>query len=233
MKAFDKSNEIVLSDGKDSSVTCDQEEHEPPGHDDLSSSSSSSSESIEELERLTKSNRLKGYITMTFLSSLAFVSAYESDLAHSLTSWYSEWFYNAELDYEASFVRVEVIPSSANGRMYAMIVSSTSAIFHSIITLIHISDFVFGVPFFRKAFRPGSTLECILLVLSLTWWIFGVWILTSLHGIAGDGRGQYNLYFSIWLSTFTNIGMLEKWLKSAGFASIFESISSWPNRKFQ
>lgn len=228
MKAFDNSDEVMVSDGMDSSVTVHQQVPQV-GNDDISSSSSSS-KSTEELERLTKSNRLKGYITMAFLSSLAFVSAYESDLEHSLTSWYSEWFYNAELDYQASFVRVEVIPSSANGRIYAMVVSATSAIFYSIITLIHIADFVFGIPFFRKAFRPGSIVECVFLVLSLTWWIFGTWILTSLHGIAGDGRGQYNLYFSIWLSTFTNIDMLEKWLKAAGYASIFESISSWPNR---
>lgn len=194
---------------------------------------SSSSVSIEQFECLIESNRLKGYITMTFLSSLAFVSAYESDLIHSMTWWLgqSDWFLNnAEIHNQTSFINVEVVPSSSDGRMYAMVVSGVSAVLNLIIVLIHLTDFVMKTPF-RKAFRPGSVYECVLLVFSTVWWIFGTWILTSLHGIAGDGRGQYNLYFSIWLSTFTVIGMVEKWLKSAGFASIYESISSWPNRK--
>lgn len=54
--------------------------------------------------------------------------------------------------------------------------------------------------------------------------------LTFIQITAGEGRGQFNLYFSIWLCFITSLSMLEKWLVVAGHSSIFQSIASWPNR---
>ena len=54
--------------------------------------------------------------------------------------------------------------------------------------------------------------------------------MTSIHGIAGDGRGQFNLYFSTWLAMITNLNIFETWLVAAGHESVYQAVRSWPNR---
>jgi len=186
-----------------------------------------------QLTPLSKSNRLKKYITLTIISSLAFVSAYESDLQHVMTSYSSINDNDYEPGSAAYFVNgFEVVPASTRGRNYAMVLSGTSAVYHFIIVLIHLLDAVLcdSTQRLRKMFQDGSELELVLIVLSTVWWLIGTWILTSIHGVAGDGRGQFNLYFSTWLCLISNVSMVEMWLIAAGHASVYQAVSSWPNR---
>ena len=177
-----------------------------------------------EISPLSKSNRLKKYLKLAVISSLAFVSAYESDGVHIITS-ITESFAPFSVN-EA----IEVVPASTRGRYYALVLSGASAVYHFIIVAIHLLDAVFVMPRARKMFQNGSDIECVIIVLSAVWWLVGTWVITSIHGVAGDGRGQFNLYFSTWLCCITNLNMIEIWLISAGYASVYQAVSSWPNR---
>lgn len=124
---------------------------------------------------------------------------------------------------------VQVIPASDKGRYYAMILSGSSAVYHFLIVAGYILDGVFSQSS-RNLFQNGSEIECFLIVLSTLWWIVGTWITTSIHGVAGDGRGQFNLYFSTWLCLLTNMNLIEMWLVDAGYSSISQAVRSWPHR---
>jgi len=175
-----------------------------------------------ELERaltpLSKSSRLKGYITMTVLSSLAFVSAYESDQIHAVDN-------NFDLSTSIpSFIRDDVVPSSPRRRNHAMAWAGISAIFNFFIALIHLSDSIIQSKWLQNIFQPKSEIECFLISLNIAWWAIGTWIFTSAHGIAGVGRNQFNLYFSTWLCCIISFTMLEKWLVSAKYASVYQAV---------
>lgn len=172
----------------------------------------------------SKSNRrIKKYLKLAILSSLAFVSAYESDLQHSIA-----YIKGAILPTIVNGA-VQVIPASDKGRYYAMVLSGSSAVYHFFIVGGHILDGVFSKSA-KNLFQNGSEMECFLIVLSTLWWIVGTWIITSIHGVAGDGRGQFNLYFSTWLCLFTNMNLIEMWLVDAGYSSIYQAVKSWPHR---
>lgn len=172
----------------------------------------------------SKANRrLKKYLKLAILSSLAFVSAYESDLQHSIA-----YIKDAILPIIINGA-VQVIPASPKGRYYAMILSGSSAVYHFVIVAGFILDGVFSKST-KNLFQNGSEIECFLIVLSTLWWIVGTWITTSIHGVAGDGRGQFNLYFSTWLCLFTNMNLIEMWLVDAGHSSIYQAVKSWPHR---
>lgn len=181
------------------------------------------SESSPELSPLIRSNRLKQYLQLVVLSSLAFTSAYESDSDHNLTS------YTKEIEAFRVNEAIEVLAASTRGRNYALVLSGVSLFYHFIIINIHLLDSVCNIPRARKLFQDGSDFECVLIVLSAVWWLVGTWVLTSVHGVAGDGRGQFNLYFSTWLCLIANLNMIEIWLISAGYASVLQAVRSWPN----
>lgn len=175
---------------------------------------------------VSKSNprRLKQYLKLAILSSLAFIFAYESDLEHSIA------YIKGPIMPVFVNGAVNVIPASDKGRYYTMILSGSSAVYHILIVAAHFFDGIFYLPSTRKIFQSGSEVECFLIVLSTLWWIVGTWITTSIHGVAGDGRGQFNLYFSTWLCLFTNMNLIEIWLVDAGYSSISQAVRSWPHR---
>ena len=151
-----------------------------------------------------------------------------------------------------------VVPATSSGRYYALVVSGVSAISNFIIMMIHYLDyFVYHHchctnnnntdnnnnnnnndntnhhnTTLRSLFKPSSLFELCILSFSCTWWIIGVAIITSIRGPAGDGKGQFNLYFSTWLSCMTSIHMVEEWLLNTKqqYSSIYQMIASWPNR---
>ena len=143
-----------------------------------------------ELTPLLKSNRLKQYLKLVVISSLAFASAYESDGEHIFLSKPESF----AAPFQVNEV-IEVVPASIRGRNYSLVLSGVSAIYHFIIVAIHLFDAVVTMPRARKMFQNGSELECVIIVLSALWWVIGTWVTTSIHGTAGDGRGQFNLYF--------------------------------------
>eukprot|EP01083_Nonionella_stella_P084655 234398_1 len=111
-----------------------------------------------------------------------------------------------------------------------MIWSGISAILNFIVVMMHFLDSIVEVKMLRRKFQPKSEVECIFISFMITWWIIGTWSITSAHGIAGVGRGQFNLYFSVWLCCITSITMLEKWLICAKYASIYQAVETWPHR---
>lgn len=49
-------------------------------------------------------------------------------------------------------------------------------------------------------------------------------------GVAGDGKDQFNLYFSTWICCWTSFWTLENWCVASGRASFERFVRSWPNR---
>jgi len=195
---------------------------------DISNKSSATSLSADELSPLSKSNRLKKYLILAILSSLAFVSAYESDQLHILTSYSDSARPIAPIFVSAGEDRI--VKASASGRYYTMVLSGVSAVYHFVIVAIHLFDGIFAMPRVRKIFQNSSEIECVLIEISAIWWVVGAWVTTSIHGVAGDGKGQFNIYLCSWLCVFTNVEMIETWLMAAGYASVYQAVSSWPNR---
>jgi len=203
---------------------------------------------------LFKSTRLNGYLRITFLASLCFVSAYESDFEHVITLL----IFSDNLDTEESIANTTygafqdnitmtdglvfksgrppiIVRADPIGRYHAMVTSGLSASLTMIILACFILDAILPMGkncriALRKTFAPKSVIEITLLVFLSVWWIIGCWVITSIGGIAGDGKGQYNLYFSSWMCLIEVLSMNERWLIAAGYSSIQQSVSSWPNR---
>lgn len=130
---------------------------------DIQEEEGDTSSSPQELIPLSKSSRAKGYITMTFLSCLAFVSAYESDLESIFNP-------NAQLEFpNLSFVRDSVVASSDRGRYHAMTWSGISAILNFMVVMMHFLDSIVEIKMLRKKFQPKSELECIFISFMITW----------------------------------------------------------------
>ena len=154
---------------------------------------SSASSSLDPPPPLSESSRLKGYIRLGFLSCLAFVSAFESDLEHcvqysssgldgsSLVHNNSNISNNSQLIIQSPPLTNETIvckqwnfgprqelnpvPSSPSSRAYAMVVGGMSAVLNIFIVGVHMLDgSVCVVKRAREYFRPGSSVECTVLV---------------------------------------------------------------------
>jgi len=222
--------------------TSQQQDEDPPGNISSTSSQENSEEDDDDDDAttgttaevspspLSASNRLKKYLNLAILSSLAFASAYESDEDHILTS-----YFDSDVSIAPPFVNTgkgKIVNASPRGRNYAMVLSGTSAVYHFTIVAIHLFDGtrIFSLPRMRKMFQNGSEIECLLITLSSIWWLVGTWITTSIHGVAGDGKGQFNIYICSWLCLFTNVNMINIWLIAAGYDSVYQAMSTWPNR---
>lgn len=81
-----------------------------------------------------------------------------------------------------------------------------------------------------KAFKPKSKIELGFILFFVIWWVIATWLQTSVAGIAGTGKGQYNLYFSTWACCWTSIWTLERWIVASGMASFKAFLAEWPNR---
>ena len=139
----------------------------------------------------------------------------------------------------------DALAANETGRYHAIVVSGLSAAANILILCLHYLDSSLGevVKYFqnnnflvrlqstlRTLFRPGSLFECSIIVFFNLWWIIAIAIITTIRGPAGDGKGQFNLYFSTWLCFITYFSMFELWLIEADHGSIFQGIASWPYR---
>lgn len=174
---------------------------------------------------LFKSSRLKGYITLLVSAIYNFISVNDGYL--------------------------QVVPSSVNlclllddisrsekhldfdeGRVqYANSVSTITIIVAGAVMLIHL-DVVTGLDekLWKKMFGPNGKVELFILVFLILVWFITTWFNTTIRGPAGDGKEQFNLYFSTWICLWTSFWTLERWCTSSGRASFQQFVESWPNR---
>jgi hypothetical protein len=149
--------------------------------------------------KLYKSSRLKGYITLVFFSFINYDSAQQSaDTQNS---------------------NISVVPSTAEQRRYAISVAVVSLVLSSFCLLTHLDRITPLEKVWIILFKDGSKVEGILLALWSIWWAIGTGVTTSVAGIAGDGKGQYSLYYSSWICCLTTMWCLERWWVAAGWVS--------------
>ena len=153
--------------------------------------------------KLYKSTRLKGYMTLVLASSINYDAAQRS------------------ADFRDS--NLNVVPSTPSQRRYAVAVAIVSMTLSIFCLLVHLLDRFKCTPFrklWRAMFRDGSKAEGLLLCFMSIWWAVGTGVGTSVTGIAGDGKGQYSLYYSYWVCCLTSLWALEKWWVAAGWVSV-------------
>jgi len=149
--------------------------------------------------KLYKSTRLKGYITLVFFSFINYDSAQKSaDTQNS---------------------NISVVPSTAEQRRYAISVAMVSLVLSIFCLLTHLDRITPLEKVWIILFKDGSKVEGILLALWSIWWAIGTGVTTSVAGIAGDGKGQYSLYYSSWICCLTTMWCLERWWVAAGWVS--------------
>jgi hypothetical protein len=149
-----------------------------------------------------------GYITLALASAINYASAVQSTnvLLNSATE------------------------PSKQQQNYSLSASMITMIISVFVTILHLDHYTRLETYWIKAFRPKAKVELSLILFLILWWIIATWIQTSVNGIAGDGKGQYNLYFSTWACCWTSIWTLERWMVASGMASFHQFLASWPNR---
>jgi hypothetical protein len=151
--------------------------------------------------KLIKSTRLKGYMTLTLA---AFIHL---DAARS----------SSNIDTNA----ITIVPSTDQQRVYAQMTAIISLIGTSLCCLIHF-DRITPLP--TKVWIPiffhtngTSIYEGGIIIFFTLWWGIATGIATSVNGIAGDGKGQYSLYYSTWACCLTSLWLLERWFVASGW----------------
>ena len=81
-----------------------------------------------------------------------------------------------------------------------------------------------------QMFGPNKKVELCILSFLVILWLVTIWFNTTIKGIAGEGKEQYNLYFSSWLCLWITFWTLERWFVSSGKSSFQQFVSSWPHR---
>lgn len=133
-------------------------------------------EPLEPEIKLYKSTRIKGYLTLIVASVINFDSAQKSEDVKSTNA----------------------VASTIEQRRYAISVSLVSLILSSAILLMHLDRITMFKKAWTTAFQPKSKIELGLALFQVIWWSVAVGVETSVQGIAGDGKGQYSLYYSSW-----------------------------------
>ena len=112
-----------------------------------------------------------------------------------------------------------------------MLLSLGCSIITGIILLCH---FDFCTPMRKtvwpKAFGAHGKIELWILLFFTFFWCISVWFNTTIRGPGGEGKEQYNLYFSSWLCLWASMWTLERWCTCTGRASFERFVKSWPNR---
>ena len=167
----------------------------------------SSNEEVD--SKLIKSPRFPGYLTM-FLSSI--INYHGVSVSESTTDKY-------------------VIASTGVQRQYGYAVAMISCVTSGLCVVCLLDRCsCFANVWKNKLFAPKSKFETILVVMLLLWWFMAVVIQTRCAGIAGDGKGQHNIYFSTWFCFFCAISVVESKMMEHDWPSIKKFIKSWPNR---
>mmetsp|Transcript_55308 Transcript_55308/g.61836 ORF Transcript_55308/g.61836 Transcript_55308/m.61836 type:complete len:492 (+) Transcript_55308:93-1568(+) len=154
--------------------------------------------------KLYKSPRLTGYLTM-FLASI--------------------------INFHGVLGTIDLTSTNETQRIYGFIVALVSSVASGFCVLCHLDRCSCLANTWRNnLFAPKSKFEAMLDVLLLLWWFMAVIIQTRVHGIAGDGKKQFNIYFSTWCCFFCAISILESKMMEHDLPSIKKFIKSWPHR---
>lgn len=179
---------------------------------------------------LHHSSRIKGYITLFVSALYCYMAAtHMKDLngAEELRSLANLCLY---LDDLGNLVDISLDGLASRLRL-VMACSMLTLILTGLILLIH---FDFCTPLRKsiwlKWFGSSGNVELYILIFLAFFWLIATWFNTSIRGPAGEGKNQYNLYFSSWLCVWTTLWLLERWCTSSGRASFASFIRSWPNR---
>lgn len=179
----------------------------------LTQEPSSHSEEEEEMDvqfspPLYKSRRFKGYLTI-FLASIV--------------------NYNAALLSDDPLDPTSVAASPAQ-RRYAMAVALLSAIVTGLLVVIHLDRYSPLEKVWRPAFAAESKFETVLIAGLILWWSVATIIQTSVRGIAGDGKEQYNLFYSTWVCCIVSFWIAERKAVDFGYPSFRNFVTGWPYR---
>lgn len=174
------------------------------------SASSSPSPSPKPPPALYKSRRFKGYLTVFLASIINFNAAKLSD---------------APID-------VTAVPANNAQKAYAQAVAILSAIITGLLVLIHLDRYSpLEESLWRPAFSsPDAKFETILIMFLVIWWGVAAVVQTSVRGIAGDGKEQYNMYYSTWVCCWTCLWIAERKLVDKGYPTLKSFVTSWPYR---
>mmetsp|Transcript_40585 Transcript_40585/g.59625 ORF Transcript_40585/g.59625 Transcript_40585/m.59625 type:complete len:207 (-) Transcript_40585:33-653(-) len=185
---------IEKDEGLDADVPHDEIKSEenvndtPPVNDDRDSPPDEPSTSSNETPKLSKSIRLKGYFGLCLLSIINFYAALVSQRG----------------------IRNSKPPTDSQ-RNYAMASSVISAVICFLVTIMHFDRFTRFSKGWKKFFKANSLGELCLIIFLCIWWTVATWINTTIDGAAGEGKNQWNLYFSTWLCLGSSVWIAEQW----------------------
>lgn len=162
----------------------------------------------EESIKLYKSPRFKGYLTISLASIINYHAAAGS----------------------TDPINVRLVPASDLQQAYAKTVSLVSAVITSVLVLAHLDRWFFGSFWIRYFDNSKSYAELGITIFLILWWFLAAVIQTSVRGIAGDGKEQYNLYYSTWVCLWTSVWVLERKMIDFDLPTIRGFVTSWPYR---
>jgi hypothetical protein len=160
--------------------------------------------------KLYKSPRLKGYITIVLASGIHFNSVQRSGYISSQSA--------------------RVVPSSPGQRQYGLAVCTVNMVLCIPVVICHLDRITSLEKVWTAAFRPKSSIELLLAAFLSIWNVIAVGVETSVNGIAGSGKAQFNIYFSVWILCLTSLWILERWWIDYGWSSFRSFVTSWPYR---
>jgi hypothetical protein len=158
--------------------------------------------------KLYKSRRFKGYLIIVLASVINYNAAVLS----------------------RNPINVTAVPGSPKQQGYAKAVALLSAIVTGVLVLVHLDRYSPLQSIWKKAFDPKSKIELGIILFLLLWWSVATIIQTSVRGIAGDGKNQFNLYYSTWVCCWTTLWILERKMVDFGYPTWRKFVTSWPYR---
>lgn len=158
---------------------------------------------------LYKSSRFKGYLTILLGSIIYYDAAQKSRNAFAAAT----------------------VPATDRQKAFALSVSIVSLGLSGGALGAHLDQITPLQNLWKRAFRPKSRVELFLALVLFCWWATAVGQQTSVQGLAGDGKGQYSLYYSAWVCLYSAFfDVLEPWWVAAGWSSLQAFVQSWPFR---
>ena len=159
---------------------------------------------------LYKSTRFKGYLTILLASIIYYDAAQKSKNAYAAAT----------------------VAATEQQQVFSIAVASISMGLSGAAVGMHLDQISPLKPLWQRAFGPASRFELLLALTLFLWWTAVTAWQTSIQGIAGDGKGQFSLYYSAWVCVYAALfAVLEPWWVAAGWqSSVMSFVVSWPNR---
>jgi hypothetical protein len=113
--------------------------------------------------------------------------------------------------------------------MVSTIVTGVAVFFHLLSWFTYKCD-CFVNQWSLTMFAPKSNIELIIALFLLVWWFIATCVQTGVRGIAGDGKEQYNIYYSTWFCTAGAWHCAQSKWHEFGFPTFKKFLEMWPNR---